>query len=140
MKTKYIVVNSFGELPMLGGISGPITTPFEADIHAVIAMMNSGKKVYEVNKSNPTQRVLLTRENVLKDNFKTNRNKAIAQKKAYIKSQIATKTSAVKNKVESAKETPKAEIHDDSADNFGKIGATDGFESNIASGSEKERV
>jgi len=140
MKAKYIVVNSFGELPMLGGISGPITTPFEADIKAIIAMVNGGKKVYEVNKANPSQRVLLTRENILKDNFKINRNKAVAQKKTYIKNQIATKPSVSQKKAEPIKETPKTEIHNDSVDNFGKIGATDGFESNIASGSKEERV
>ena len=146
MKTKYIIVNSYGKLPMFGGIYGPVSTPFDADINAVIAAVNSGKKVYEVNKANPKQKVLLTRHNVLGNNFKTTRDKAIERQKAFIKSQIAAKAvtsvptpAAVSTPVKITPLAP-APVQDDSIDNFGKIGATDGFSSNIQSTVEEERV
>lgn len=147
MKTKYIIVDSYGKLPMFGGIYGPVSTPFDANINAVIAAVNSGKKVYEVNKANPKQKVLLTRHNVLGNNFKSTRDKAIERQKAFIKSQIAAKAAttvltpaAVSTaRIEVTPPAP-APVQNDSIDNFGKIGATDGFSSNIQSTVEEERI
>lgn len=71
-KTKYVTIESYGNIPGLGGLLGPITTPTHIDIDIIIALINGGKVVYEVNPRNVKEKIRLTRTNVLSNNFDTN--------------------------------------------------------------------
>ena len=68
-RTKFVTIESYGIIHALGGIMGPVTSPCNLDISVIISLINSGKMIYEVNPKNITEKVLLTRDNVLKDNF-----------------------------------------------------------------------
>ena len=68
-RTKFVTIESYGPLRVLGGIMGPITSPCYLDISVIISLINSGKIVYEVNPKNTKEKVRLTIDNVLKYNF-----------------------------------------------------------------------
>jgi hypothetical protein len=78
---KLITVESAGRLTALGGIFGPIKTPFKADASVIIALVNSGKKVYEVNPANPKQKKLLTRTTIYSNNFTNTKKQELNQVK-----------------------------------------------------------
>ena len=67
--TKLVVVKSTGVLKELGYISGPILHPSRIKMQKIVAMVNNGKIVYEVNPKDQKEQVLLTRLNVSADNF-----------------------------------------------------------------------
>ena len=69
IKRKLATIESTGKLSALGGLLGPINTPSYFEINIIINLINSGKIVYEVNPSDMSQKIRLTRENVLRDNF-----------------------------------------------------------------------
>lgn len=68
-QTKFVTIESYGKINELGGILGPITTPFYLNINTIISLINARKVVYEVNPANISDKVQLTRKNVLNDNF-----------------------------------------------------------------------
>lgn len=70
-RTKFVTIESYGPIPALGGILGPITSPSYIDINVIISLINSGKVIYEVNPKNIKEKIRLTRDNVLKYNFNT---------------------------------------------------------------------
>lgn len=70
-KEKLIVVESYGSITELGGISGPILNPCRVPISTIVRMVNNHRKVYEVNPSNYSERIRLTLKNVKTDNFPT---------------------------------------------------------------------
>ena len=67
--TKLVVVKSTGVLKELGYITGPILHPSRIKLQKIVAMVNNGKIVYEVNPKDQNEQVLLTRLNVSADNF-----------------------------------------------------------------------
>lgn len=68
-KRKLCIVKTNGPIHELGGITGPILAPCQIAMRAVINMVQNGKKVYEVNPKNRAETVLLTIQNVQKNNF-----------------------------------------------------------------------
>lgn len=74
-KNKYVIIESSGPISALGGLLGPIISPTYLDIKTVINIVNSGKVVYEVNPMNINDKIRLTFQNVLKDNFIKSTNK-----------------------------------------------------------------
>lgn len=68
-KKKLCLVKTNGRLPELGNIAGPILSPCKINLRTVINMVQNGKVVYEVNPKNHSQQVLLTIQNVQKNNF-----------------------------------------------------------------------
>lgn len=66
---KLVTVETVGPIDELGGISGPILNPCPIGISAIVRMITAHRKVYEVNPSNPDQKVLLTLQNVRTVNF-----------------------------------------------------------------------
>lgn len=72
---KLIVVESTGLLPISNGnIVGPVMVPFEVSLTDAIKIVSMGHKVYEINPENSGERVLLTSENVRRDNFNMTTN------------------------------------------------------------------
>lgn len=68
MKDKKIIVKSSGPLYALGGVTGPILTPFSADIPTIRRLLEDCKVVFEVSPDGKTM-VPLTHLNVGKINF-----------------------------------------------------------------------
>ena len=69
IEKKLVTVESVGTITELGGISGPIINPSFIDVPTIIRMINSHKKVYEVNPNNPSEKVKLSLKNARTNNF-----------------------------------------------------------------------
>lgn len=69
---KLVTVMSAGSIRELGGIGGPIMNPCRISIDKVKRMVLAGRKVYEHNPANTDEKVLLTEDNVLANNFSSN--------------------------------------------------------------------
>lgn len=67
--TKLVVIDTVGPIDELGGISGPVVNPCTVTVSTIIRMITSHRKVYEVSPSDTSKRVLLTLQNVNKENF-----------------------------------------------------------------------
>lgn len=68
---KIIIVNSYGKLPIHGGINGPITTPVAMDVRSIVNMLNRGiTEIYEINPYNVNEKIKITRQNCGTVNFK----------------------------------------------------------------------
>lgn len=65
---KYVTIGVVGLIPEIR-VNGPLKTPHYIDIEMVKAMVLHGRRVYEHNPAKPSERVLLTIENMDKDNF-----------------------------------------------------------------------
>lgn len=70
-KEKLCVVLAEGRIPELGGILGPVSVPTKIARSSIIAMLNRGLPIYEVNPKNVNERVKLTFKNVNSVNFMT---------------------------------------------------------------------
>lgn len=68
--SKLVTIESYGKISVLGGLMGPITTPCRLDTNTIIALINSGKIVYEVNPNNMAEKIRLNRLNINSVNFK----------------------------------------------------------------------
>lgn len=69
-KTKLVTIESYGSISELGGINGPIVHPCRLDLDVIIRMVNTNKKVFEVNPANTNEKVRLSLSNVRSENFK----------------------------------------------------------------------
>ena len=69
IKKKLITIATKGSLSELGGILGPVILPEYVEISKVTALVCNRKKVYEVNPNNHSEKILLTIQNVNRDNF-----------------------------------------------------------------------
>lgn len=65
---KYVTIGVVGMIPEIR-VNGPLKTPHYIDLEMVKAMVLHGRRVYEHNPAKPSERVLLTIENMGKDNF-----------------------------------------------------------------------
>lgn len=65
---KYVTIGVVGLIPEIR-VNGPIKTPHYIDIEMLKAMVIHGRRVYEHNPAKPSERILLTIENMDKDNF-----------------------------------------------------------------------
>lgn len=87
--SKLVTVAHNGTIVELGGISGPIINPCKVQRSSIIAMINNQKKVYEVNPTNPSEKVLLNLINIDKVNFP----EAVKTVKANVAPTVNTKSS-----------------------------------------------
>lgn len=74
MQKKLILVKTVEAIPEIGGLTGPITTPMWVDVEKIFSMVKRGVKVVEVNSSNRSVQVELTKDNVYSDNFEVQYN------------------------------------------------------------------
>lgn len=65
---KYVTIGVVGMIPEIR-VNGPLKTPHYIDLEMIKAMVLHGRRVYEHNPAKPSERVLLTIENMGKDNF-----------------------------------------------------------------------
>lgn len=65
---KYVTIGVVGMIPEIR-VNGPLKTPHYIDLEMVKAMVIHGRRVYEHNPAKPSERILLTIENMDKDNF-----------------------------------------------------------------------
>lgn len=72
-KTKLCIITTCAELPIMGGIHGPLHTPSPLTYREIITLINNGIDVYEVNPKNRSQKVKLTSFNAVKENFTTDK-------------------------------------------------------------------
>ena len=120
-KTKLCIITTCAELPIMGGIHGPLHTPSPLTYREIITLINNGIDVYEVNPKNRSQKVKLTAFNAVKENFATNKEVQVvpslikdAKEKAEDNKPItkAVKTEVVKEQVNK----PEAEIKNEAKD------------------------
>lgn len=78
---RLVKIKTNGRIAALGNIVGPITYPCMIDNRKVINMVQQGVKVYEVNPENHAEEVLLTIQNVNKNNFAKKTESAASIKK-----------------------------------------------------------
>lgn len=69
VEKKLVTVHTYGKIPELGNICGPVIKPHEVDIKSIIRLINRGIKVCEISPYNKNESVVLTRENVNSTNF-----------------------------------------------------------------------
>lgn len=78
---KLYTVNTAKEIPSLGGICGPISTPTKMDQNDVIDLIKDGFEIYQHNPADLSEKVLVTLRNVMNVTFTMSRAD-IALKKA----------------------------------------------------------
>lgn len=67
---KYVTIDSFGYLPTLGGICGPIKNPIKLTEEQIFQLLKTQKKVFEVKSpKEPNNKVQLSILNYNKNNF-----------------------------------------------------------------------
>lgn len=120
-KTKLCIITTCAELPIMGGIHGPLHTPSPLTYREIITLINNGIDVYEVNPKNRSQKVKLTAFNAVKENFTTNKEVQVvssfikdAKEKAEDNKPVVktVKTEVVKEQVNK----PEAEIKNEAKD------------------------
>lgn len=107
VKKKKIIVKSFGTIDVLGGVTGPVLSPFIADcIPTIRNLINTRQEVYEI-LDDGTQ-VQLTSRNFEVDNNSIRQEEEKAQKQAMVMAQKQAAEAAQKAKAE-AEQKAKAE-------------------------------
>lgn len=131
-KSKLCIITTCAELPIMGGIHGPLHTPSPLTPREIITLINNGIEVYEVNPLNKSEKVRLTATNAVKENFTIKKEVKVvpsmiqeAKKKAEeIKPDVkSVKTQVVKEQVKK----PETEIKDEAKDKSDAILKPDFF-------------
>lgn len=124
-KKKLCLVKTNGRLPELGNIAGPILSPCKINLRTVINMVQNGKVVYEVNPKNHSQQVLLTIQNVQKNNFPEQEKVVMPEIKEEVKPAVVEKqdvitpvNGVIETPVIEATETATTEASEQSKKNF----------------------
>lgn len=87
---KYVITTA-KEIPCLGGITGPITTPVRLEFNDLTWLLNNGFTVYQCNPYDVNDRVLVTRMNMNNITFERNREVVTTERIENIKGQEMTK-------------------------------------------------
>ena len=88
---KKYVITTAKEIPCLGGITGPITTPVRLEFNDLTWLLNNGFTVYQCNPYDVNDRVLVTRMNMNNITFERNREVVTSERIENIKGQEMTK-------------------------------------------------
>jgi len=92
-ETKLYVIDTVKQIPCLENICGPITEPVKLGREDVIDLVKRGYTVYQVNPNDKTEKVLVTRSNINKIQFKNTR--AAATTKRMLNRQIQDMNSPI---------------------------------------------
>ena len=106
---KLVVVDTYGTLTELGGISGPIISPSYIDLQTLLTMINNHRKVYEVNPTNRADRVRLNITNLRTENFPKANVKTKANVAPEVKVEEPVEETSVPVKTKNAKKDDKLE-------------------------------
>ena len=89
--TKMYIITTAKEIPCLGGITGPITTPVKLNQSDLIWLLNNGFKVYQCNPFDSNEKVLVDRMNMNSITFTRNRAVVTTERIENLKGQEMTK-------------------------------------------------
>ena len=124
MLKKYTVATA-GPIPCLDNIVGPLTTPTVMDHASVLKMLNKGYVIYQHNPLNLSEKVLVTKKNLMSIKFGASK-KAVEQKNLNKEIQDMSKPAVkidtpVITKPQEKKEEKKEDKKDHKNDNKGPV-------------------
>lgn len=131
-KTKMCIITTCAELPIMGGIHGPLHTPSPLTYREIITLINNGIDVYEVNPRNKSEKVKLTSTNAIKENFSNIKEVQVvpsliqeAKKKAELSESVVKTVNTEVVKPKTVK--PETEVKDDAKEKSDAILKPDFF-------------
>lgn len=86
---KLCIIDHYGTIRELGGITGPVLSPHKYAVSKILSMVNSGITVYEVNPADRNDKIRLTRSTVKTVNFPVVKKETVTKTTEY-KAQAAT--------------------------------------------------
>ncbi len=89
--TKMYIITTAKEIPCLGGITGPITTPVKLNQSDLIWLLNNGFTLYQRNPFDSNEKVLVDRMNMNSITFTRNRAVVTTERIENLKGQEMTK-------------------------------------------------
>lgn len=126
--TKMYIITTAKEIPCLGGITGPITTPVKLNQSDLIWLLNNGFTVYQCNPFDSNEKVLVDRMNMNSITFTRNRAVVTTERIENLKGQEMTKPiEPVKKEVKPPVEN-KQDIKDDKKNTGNKVIEADTFQ------------
>lgn len=105
MKKKKIIVPTIGQIPLLGGIAGPILKPFLQDVETIRHLITVGCDIEEVFEDGSTLK--LTLYNYDKDNYVPKKKKNTEQPKMMQTNDTMVEDRTPEDGVTTTKEQPK---------------------------------
>lgn len=128
INTKMYIIATAKEIPCLGGISGPITTPVKLELSDLIWLLNNGFTVYQCNPFDSNERVLVTRMNMNDITFTRNRAIVTMEQMENLKVQEMSKPIEVIKKDNKPVPTPVPEVKDEKKKDSNKVLEADTFQ------------
>lgn len=128
INTKMYIIATAKEIPCLGGISGPITTPVKLELSDLIWLLNNGFTVYQCNPFDSNERVLVTRMNMNDITFTRNRAIVTMEQMENLKVQEMSKPIEVMKKDNKPVPTPVPEVKDEKKKDSNKVLEADTFQ------------
>lgn len=126
--TKMYIITTAKEIPCLGGITGPITTPVKLNQSDLIWLLNNGFTVYQCNPFDSNEKVLVDRMNMNSITFTRNRAVVTTERIENLKGQEMTKPiEPVKKEVKPPVEN-KQDIKDDKKNTGNRVIEADTFQ------------
>jgi hypothetical protein len=122
------IITTAKEIPCLGGITGPITTPVKLNQSDLIWLLNNGFKVYQCNPFDSNEKVLVDRMNMNSITFTRNRAVVTTERIENLKGQEMTKPiEPVKKEIKPPVEN-KQDIKDDKKNTGNRVIEADTFQ------------
>jgi hypothetical protein len=127
--TKMYIITTAKEIPCLGGITGPITTPVKLNQSDLIWLLNNGFKVYQCNPFDSNEKVLVDRMNMNNITFTRNRAVVTTERMENLKNQEMSKPiEPVKKENKPVVENNQNTKDDKSSDTDNKVNKADSFQ------------
>jgi hypothetical protein len=126
--TKMYIITTAKEIPCLGGITGPITTPVKLNQSDLIWLLNNGFKVYQCNPFDSNEKVLVDRMNMNSITFTRNRAVVTTERIENLKGQEMTKPIEPVKKEAKPPVENKQDIKDDKKNTGNKVIEADTFQ------------
>lgn len=128
INTKMYIITTAKEIPCLGGITGPITTPVKLELSELIWLLNNGFTVYQCNPFDSNERVKVDRMNMHSITFSRNRAIVTLEQMENLKVQEMSKPVEVVKRDNKQNNTPSPEIKDDKKKDSNKVLEADTFQ------------
>lgn len=128
INTKMYIITTAKEIPCLGGITGPITTPVKLELSELIWLLNNGFTVYQCNPFDSNERVKVDRMNMHSITFTRNRAIVTLEQMENLKVQEMSKPVEVVKKDNKQNNTPSPEVKDDKKKDSNKVLEADTFQ------------
>lgn len=128
ISTKMYIITTAKEIPCLGGITGPITTPVKLNQSDLIWLLNNGFKVYQCNPFDSNEKVLVDRMNMNNITFTRNRAVVTTERMENLKNQEMTKPIEPIKKDNKPVEDNQNKNDDKSSDTDNKVNKADSFQ------------